>query len=99
MLCQTAGVRADRLHMVRLAIDASRFPQPLNKTEQPSFVHFGRLTGKKGPLITLEALAIGPATVSKRGDDLHWCGSVGVRAEKEGRPIVDWRSPFDWFRL
>ncbi|MDC0600751.1 glycosyltransferase family 4 protein [Flavobacteriales bacterium] len=58
MLCQSAGVLADRLHMVRLAIDASRFPQSLNKTEQPSFVHFGRLTGKKGPLITLEAFAL-----------------------------------------
>lgn len=58
MLCQSAGVRSDRLHMVRLAIKANRFPQSLTKTEHPSFVHFGRLTGKKGPLITLEAFAV-----------------------------------------
>ena len=58
MLCKAAGVDASRLHVIRLAIKASTFPKLRPKTDAPSFVHFGRLTGKKGPLITLEAFAL-----------------------------------------
>ena len=58
MLCQSAGVRSDRLHVIRLGIDERLFPAVEEKTTDPSFVHFGRLTGKKGPLITLEAFAL-----------------------------------------
>lgn len=58
MLCQAAGVNADRLHMIRLAINAGLFPDVEPKSHEPSVVHFGRLTGKKGPMITLEAFAL-----------------------------------------
>ena len=58
MLCQIAGVEKSRLHVVRLGIDSAQFPDLEQKTSYPSFVHFGRLTGKKGPLISLEAFAI-----------------------------------------
>ena len=58
MLCQAAGVQANRLHVIRLAIDESQFPIQSEKTDYPSFVHFGRLTGKKGPVITLEAFSL-----------------------------------------
>lgn len=58
MLCQSAGVRSDRLHVIRLGIDERMFPAAEEKTAEPSFVHFGRLTGKKGPLISLEAFAL-----------------------------------------
>ena len=58
MLCQLAGIDTDRLRVIRYAIDEARFPELQLKTSHPSFVHFGRLTDKKGPLITLEAFAL-----------------------------------------
>lgn len=88
MLCQSAGVRMDRLHMVRLAIDASRFPQPLNKTDQPSFVHFGRLTGKKGPLITLEVLAMVQRQYSNAV--MTFIGSGPLESELRRRVVRLW---------
>lgn len=57
-LCVIAGVDESKVVVIRLAIEAHRFPEREQKTQYPSFVHLGRLTGKKGPLVTLKAFEL-----------------------------------------
>ena len=59
-LCIAAGVQASRCHVIRYALNGNSIQRnpAVAKTEYPSFVHFGRLTPKKNPLVTLEAFRI-----------------------------------------
>lgn len=55
-LCVLAGVRKDALHVVCNALDTTGIPLVSSKkTPNPSFIHLGRLVGKKHPLATLRA--------------------------------------------
>ena len=59
-LCILAGVNPEKCRVIRLSLDSERI-KPLaeiQKTEEPSFVHFGRLTEKKHPIATLEAFRL-----------------------------------------
>lgn len=58
-LCILAGVRAEIPVVIPNALNIERFTSiAVEKTVQPSFVHFGRLTQKKNPLATLHAFRI-----------------------------------------
>ena len=57
--CVLKGVKPDVCSVIRYALDAQVIrPRGLTKSDQPSFVQFGRLTEKKQPLVTLEAFKL-----------------------------------------
>jgi glycosyltransferase involved in cell wall biosynthesis len=58
-ICILAGVRENNVFVIGNALNVSSLLQiQSKKTEHPSFVHFGRLTGKKHPLATLHAFIL-----------------------------------------
>lgn len=73
-LCLAAGVDQERCKVVRLPIDGIKFkPAPHPPSSPASFVHFGRLVEKKGPVQTLLAFeqvlkVIPDATLTIIGD-------------------------------
>lgn len=56
-LCIAAGIDSQLCKVIRYSLDGEAIKPSSNSqlTKNPSFVHFGRLTPKKGSLITLEA--------------------------------------------
>ena len=84
-LCILAGVQAEKCKVVRLALDGERIKRDVNikKTQQPSFVHFGRLTEKKHPIATFEAFR--QVAQSLPNASLTFIGEGPLRSELERR--------------
>lgn len=84
-LCILAGVQAEKCKVVRLSIDGERIKRngDIKKTQQPSFVHFGRLTEKKHPIATFEAFR--KVTQSIPNASLTFIGDGPLRSELERR--------------
>ena len=81
-LCILAGVRAEIPVIIPNALNIERFTSiEANKTVQPSFVHFGRLTQKKNPLATLHAFRIVLQTVPNA--TLTFIGGGNLQEELE----------------
>ena len=78
-------MRAEKCQVVRLALDGERIKRDVNikKTQQPSFVHFGRLTEKKHPIATFEAFR--QVVQSIPNASLIFIGDGPLRSELERR--------------
>lgn len=59
-LCIASGIRASLCHVIRYALDGEIIKRnpAIQTSTSPSFVHFGRLTAKKAPIVTLEAFRV-----------------------------------------
>ena len=84
-LCVAAGVLPEKCQVIRYALDGDRIQRnpDIPKTSAPSFVHFGRLTPKKGPVVTLEAFHI--ARQSLPDARLTFIGSGPLQGELRRR--------------
>ena len=84
-LCIAAGVLSEKCRVIRYALDGDRIRRntDIPKSDAPSFVHFGRLTPKKGPIITLEAFRL--ARQSIPGAQLTFIGSGPLEEEMRKR--------------
>ena len=84
-LCIAAGVHPERCQVIRYALDGNAIQRDpaIAQTKAPSFVHFGRLTPKKGPVVTLEAFRIARKSLPEA--NLTFIGSGPLQAELEQR--------------
>ena len=80
-----AGIPQQKCHVIRYALDGVALCRnsDIVKTEQPSFVHLGRLTEKKHPLATLEAFRLLIAKVPNA--TLTFIGEGPMKHELEKR--------------
>lgn len=80
-----AGVESRKCIVLRNALDVDNIKRDASKpkTERPSFVHLGRLTGKKHPIASFEAFRIVHSVIPE--STMTFIGDGPLRGELESR--------------